>query len=74
MPMEKDEHFGTNQDGSKHDEYCTYCCQKGEFTEPNITMEEMIKKIAEIMKQQQMSAEQIESASRFLSTLKRWKS
>ncbi|MFQ5905212.1 MAG: zinc ribbon domain-containing protein [bacterium] len=74
MPMEKDEHFGTNADRSKNEEYCTYCYQNGEFTEPNMTEEEMMKKISEIMKQKSMSAEEIENATKFLSTLKRWKS
>lgn len=33
MPMKKDpEQGGTNADGSKNDQYCSYCYQKGEFT------------------------------------------
>lgn len=72
MPMEKDEHFGTNAEGGKNEEYCTYCYQKGQFTEPDITMDEMIKKISQVMKQKSTSAEDIERASKFLSTLKRW--
>jgi len=27
--------FGTHSDASQHDEYCTYCMQKGEFTAPD---------------------------------------
>ena len=42
MPLEKDEDFGTNSDGSKSEEYCNYCYLNGEFTNPNITLEEMI--------------------------------
>ena len=41
MPMMKDEDYGTNQDGSKNEEYCTYCYQSGAFT-ADITMEQMI--------------------------------
>ena len=33
MPMRKDpENGGTNTDGSKNLEYCSYCYQNGEFT------------------------------------------
>ena len=40
MPM-SDEHFGTEKDGSKSEDYCSYCYQDGEFTS-DISMEEMI--------------------------------
>ena len=36
-----DEHFGTEKDGSKSEDYCSYCYQDGEFTS-DISMEEMI--------------------------------
>ena len=42
MPMSKKEDFGTEADGSLSQEYCVYCYQKGKFTNPNITMEEML--------------------------------
>ena len=32
MPMESDEDFGINADGSKNSEYCRYCWRGGEFT------------------------------------------
>ncbi len=41
MPMPSDELLGTNADGSKNNDYCTYCFQEGEFTE-DCTMDEMI--------------------------------
>lgn len=40
MPM-SEEHFGTEKDGSKNEDYCSYCYQDGEFTS-DISMEEMI--------------------------------
>ena len=46
MPLYNEDDFGTNADNSKNEEYCVYCCQKGQFTDPDITMEEMITKIA----------------------------
>lgn len=41
MPLEQDEHFGTNKDGSKNEDYCAYCFKDGEFTE-KMSMDEMI--------------------------------
>jgi hypothetical protein len=73
MPMEKRENFGTNTDGSKNKEYCSYCYQNGKFTEPDITMEQMIKKCAGIMKQMHIPEAQIEQTKTFIPMLKRWK-
>ena len=37
MPMKKDpENGGTNGDGSRSTEYCSYCYQDGAFTSPEI--------------------------------------
>lgn len=41
MPLLKDEDFGTNNDGSKNEEYCAYCYKDGAFTQ-DVTMEGMI--------------------------------
>ena len=40
MPM-SDEHFASEKDGSKSEDYCKYCYQDGEFTS-DVSMEEMI--------------------------------
>ena len=46
MPMrDDDELYGTNADGSRNEEYCRYCFEKGEFTFQG-TMEEMIEACA----------------------------
>ena len=42
MPMATESLFGTNADGSKTEEYCTYCFKEGQFGNPNETLEEMI--------------------------------
>lgn len=42
MPLKKDPNGGgTNADGSISDMYCSLCYQNGEFTQPDITAEEM---------------------------------
>lgn len=33
---------GTNKDGSLNEDYCKECYQNGEFTEPDLTLNEMI--------------------------------
>ena len=41
MPLEGEESLGTNKDGSKNQDYCSYCYKDGAFT-GDMTMEEMI--------------------------------
>lgn len=72
MPLDKDELFGTNVDGSKNEEYCTYCYQKGEFTSPNMSMEDMIKLVDEKMKEQNLPEDLIEKSKQYIPILKRW--
>lgn len=74
MPMAKPEEFGTNIDRSKSNEYCHYCFQNGKFTEPDITMSQMIEKCAGIMRQMKMLEAQIEQTKTFIPMLKRWQS
>jgi hypothetical protein len=73
MPMEKPEDFGTNADRSQNNEYCCYCYKNGKFTEPDITKEQMIEKVAGIMKQMQMPDSQIGQVKTFIPMLKRWR-
>jgi|SRR3989304_3656156 len=74
MPVQKPKDFGTNTDGSINKEYCHYCYQKGMFTEPHITVEQMIKKCSDIMKQMNIPESQIGQTKKFIPQLKRWKS
>ena len=73
MPMQKPEDFGTNANGSRNQDYCRYCYQNGQFTEPGITMEQMIEKCAGIMKQMNLPQKQIEQTKTFIPMLKRWR-
>ena len=41
MPLESDNVFSTNKDGSRNTDYCIYCYQNGEFTQ-DVTMTEMM--------------------------------
>ncbi len=74
MPMMKPEDFATNADGSKNEEYCNYCFQKGNFTWPNATLNQMIEKIVSMHGQMGTTEEEARKmANENLPKLKRWK-
>lgn len=74
MPMESKEVLGTNNDGSNNEEYCIYCYQKGNFTSPNVTMEEEIEICVPFMKETGMpEVEARKLLQETLPNLKRWK-
>lgn len=74
MPMgQTDELCGTNADGSKNADYCTYCYQGGKFT-ATCTMKEMIDFCAPMTGKamgitEQQAKEQMRA---FFPKLKRW--
>ncbi|NIQ39750.1 MAG: transcriptional regulator [Proteobacteria bacterium] len=74
MPMEKPDDFGSNADGFKVNDYCRFCFDKGAFTDPNITMEHMIKRVSVFMsKMNDIPESQAQTmASEFIPRLKRW--
>jgi hypothetical protein len=67
--------LGTNKDGSNSLDYCAFCYQAGEFTNPNQTLDEMIASSIENMTADlNMSIEQAtELANSFIPTLGRWR-
>ena len=46
MPMDADEKFGTNATGGRNDLYCIHCYRDGKFTQPDMTVETMIDRVA----------------------------
>ncbi len=66
--------MGTNADGLENEEYCVICFKDGVFTEPDLTMEEMIAKSVEHMTTVlQMPEEEAKRlAQTFIPPLKRW--
>jgi hypothetical protein len=58
----------------KSDEYCLYCYQNGKFTQPDITLEEMIEQTSKaIDKEGVMSLEEAKELSQQnIPKLKRW--
>ena len=75
MPMEKPEDFGTDEEGNRVNNYCHYCYQSGEFTNPDITLGQMpdivVKNMVEEMKIPEDQARQITQS--FLPKLVRWR-
>ena len=76
MPMNKPEDSGINTDGSMSKEYCKFCFENGKFTDPNITMQQMMEKVAGFMVTlEKMPANEAKRlAKTFIPELKRWQS
>ena len=75
MPIAKEfGNLGSEADGSPHSEYCVFWFSNGGFTNPNQTLEEMIRSSIENMTTDlQMPLEQATAlANSFIPTLKRW--
>ncbi|MBU3978082.1 zinc ribbon domain-containing protein [Patescibacteria group bacterium] len=73
MPMKAENDFGTNSDGSKSNDYCAYCFQKGQFTKSDITLDQMIKGVVGMMvKYGTAEKEARKNAELLIPTLKRW--
>lgn len=75
MPMDNPECFGTDEREMKINDYCIHCYENGKFTDPNITKEEMIDLVIDIMiEKTKISENQAGQIARsFIPTLKRWK-
>ena len=64
--------LGTEKDGSPNYEYCKFCYQQGEFTHPDITMEEMISRMTAMMERKRLPEDILEAAISRMPHLKRW--
>lgn len=73
MPLDKPEMMGTEKDGSKSNEYCTYCYQNGAFVNPNMKLEEMKILVKEQMEKRKIDTGIINMAVSSLPNLKRWR-
>jgi hypothetical protein len=70
--MDTPEVWGTEKDGSKNSDYCMFCYQNGEFTNPGLTLEEMKEHMMKRMDKDQLPEDIIEVAVNRLPYLKRW--
>ncbi|MCQ2477485.1 MAG: zinc ribbon domain-containing protein [Clostridia bacterium] len=73
MPMESEDVFGTNADGSSSEDYCKYCYTNGEFID-KVSMEEYIEMCSQFGAQAGMTNEEMKAyCEKLFPTLKRWK-
>jgi hypothetical protein len=73
MPLSKDaKGGGTNSDGGKSTEYCSNCYQKGQFVQPNITVDEMKERVKGKMKEMHIPGFLAWFFAKDIPKLKRW--
>ena len=73
MPIDDENLWGTNKDGSKNSDYCIYCYKDGEFLQ-KATMDEYIELMIPFSEQAGMTPEQMRTfCENVYPTLKRWK-
>ena len=74
MPLTKPEDFGTTADGLRQNDYCHYCFQDGTFTQPVITLAQMIERVIPYTAQAtgMSEAEARKLTEETLPRLKRW--
>lgn len=74
MPMPEADLRGSEANGAKSEDYCTYCYENGAFKQPEITLQEMIDLCAGYLVEDGMdeaAARQLLSSS--IPHLKRWR-
>lgn len=73
MPLSRDaQRGGTNVDGSITTEYCSHCYQNGRFTEPTLTLEQMVTKVQGKLRQMHFPGFLARRFSKNIPTLRRW--
>ncbi len=73
MPLSRDEAGGgTEASGKKSQEYCSHCYQKGKFTAPDLTVEQMVARVKDKMREMKVPPLGIEILARDIPKLKRW--
>ena len=70
------QNMGTNADGAANDQYCSFCFQNGNFTQPDLKVDDMIRMSIENMTgpDLQMPLDKAtELANRVIPSLGRWR-
>ena len=74
MPLSKDPMGGgTNADGTRTTEYCSHCFQKGAFTQPDITAEQMQASVEGKLRTMHFPGFLARRFAKDVPTLRRWK-
>jgi len=73
MPLHEEKNWGTNSDGTLTDEFCKFCFTDGNFTNPDLTMEDVIESSVALSKKLWMPEDKArEIANNTIPKLKRW--
>ena len=72
FPLDNMDDRGTEKDGTKSQLYCKYCYQDGAFTEPDMTLDQMMGIAEKEMKKQNLPDSIIQQSMDMLPRLKRW--
>jgi hypothetical protein len=73
MPLSKDSlGGGSEKDGSKSTQYCSHCYKDGTFTNPNITLPEMMEKVKGKLKDMHIPGFLAGYFTKDIPNLKRW--
>ena len=75
IPIKHPTEFGRTASGATDIKYCRYCLEKGEFTNKDITVEEMIEKVASALAaKEKIDVEAArEKVGSIIKSLDRWK-
>ncbi len=73
-PLDRPSDHGTNADHTPSPEYCAICYRNGAFTQPDITMAQMIDKTANVLSIQLglPQAKARDMVATYMPKLKRW--
>ena len=74
MPLARDEKGGgTEADGRTSTEYCSHCYQKGAFTMPGLTVDQMVSRVRGRLQQMGLPDPMIDKLAGEIPTLRRWR-
>ena len=73
MPLARDpQGGGTEADGHKSSVYCSHCYQKGEFTDPKMTVEVMVTGVTQRLQSMNLPPAMVTKLAGEIPTLRRW--
>lgn len=74
MPLSRDPlKGGTERDGSRSAEYCSHCYRSGRFTEPEITLDQMMAKVEGMLRERHFPGFLARHFSKGIPSLRRWR-
>jgi len=75
MPLSKDKDGGgTEKDGTKSKDYCSHCYQNGQFTQPDLTVQQMQELVKGKLKDMHFPGFLAGMFTKNIPQLKRWSS